>query len=343
MPDLGSLKIEHVIIHDVPKHRAREQGPKPTLSETESPLTTELANYLRERVIDSMALRSLEVEFDPAAPATVRDGVTKLMGATPVDDLVGVSHAAAGHLHTVQTGANPSGLLVVFVGKLNNKPAVGVMKLEREEALLLDQGDVGGKKTFELQHLRDLVLNKGTRVFKSGLFYKQGTKVVGIARDEQRGYFGPDEVAHFFLRTFLGCKQKEEPSVTTKRFYDTVEKFVREDVDDPETKSRYTIAAHAVLNSGTANVTTRDFARQNIDEEDRDAFERRLVESSVPPTFSKDVDRIKTRLRNLRMDFDEEISLIASPKALEETITTEERDGKLHVEFDGTLKDVRGK
>lgn len=343
MPELGTLTVEHVIVHDVPRHRAGEEGPGPTLSETESPLDDELSNYLRERVIESLARHSLVVEFDPAGTATVREGIGALLKPR-ARVLVETSQALAKHLYTVQTGTNPAGLLVVFRGKFGGQPAVGILKLEREEAIRLNQSDVGGKKTFKLRHLRDLVLNKNTRVFKSGLFYMDGAEIAGLVRDEQRGYLQDREVAYFFLKTFLGCKLKEEPDVTTKVFYDTVERFIREEVRDPEAKSRYTIAVQAELNSTALNVDTRHFARQHLEVEHQDMFEQRIREAGVPPKFVKDVERIKTRLRSIRMDFDEEIALLASRRALDEVVKTEQRqNGKMHVEFDATLRDIRGK
>ena len=37
--DLGRLEIDRLIVHDVPSHRVNVDGPKPTLSEIDRPLT----------------------------------------------------------------------------------------------------------------------------------------------------------------------------------------------------------------------------------------------------------------------------------------------------------------
>ena len=43
--NFGTLQVEKVIIHDIPRHKAGEEGINPVLSEVESNLTQDLKNY----------------------------------------------------------------------------------------------------------------------------------------------------------------------------------------------------------------------------------------------------------------------------------------------------------
>src|SRR5205823_671520 len=93
-----------------------------------------------------------------------------------------------------------------------------VMKIEREEALNLNQRRVGDGFTFDMEHLRNLMLGNRTRVFKAALFGSAGRveDLRGYVSDTQGGYGQESSIAHFFLSRFLGCKPTEEPGVTTK-------------------------------------------------------------------------------------------------------------------------------
>ena len=48
--DFGKLIICNVILHEVPRHRRREEGGSPILSEIESPLSEELKVFFREKL-----------------------------------------------------------------------------------------------------------------------------------------------------------------------------------------------------------------------------------------------------------------------------------------------------
>jgi len=63
--NFGTLTIEKVIIHDIPQHRAGEEGIKPILSEVESKLTQELKNYFKERINGSVSSSSAFDVFFP--------------------------------------------------------------------------------------------------------------------------------------------------------------------------------------------------------------------------------------------------------------------------------------
>ena len=116
------------------------------------------------------------------------------------------------------------------------------------------------------------MLTEKTRVFKVGLFVQSGTELLqieGAVSDLQRGYRPTTEVADFFLKKFLGCELLEAPEITTKRLLQTTESFIREVVDDPQTKARYEIAILSELSSQSAEFHPRDCATQDFDTDHR--------------------------------------------------------------------------
>ena len=189
------------------------QGPSPTLSEIESPLVPTVRNYIRDRVVGTLARNSFPVVFDPASGSPVPELVMDNLGnqSTP---FVEASQDLANHLFQSQTGSNPSGLLIVTQTSMEGVNSLAIMKLEREAGARVAAIRHQGKSTFDVEHLSDLMLTDKTRVFKDGLFVQEGTtleSIAGLVSDTQTAQWYKSDIADFFLRRFLGCKLREEP------------------------------------------------------------------------------------------------------------------------------------
>jgi hypothetical protein len=102
--DLGRLIVERLIVHEVPTRPARGDGPKPVLSEIDSPLTPELRNYFKERIVGSLTTAAYDVVFDPASGSPVPGLVTEYLGDGR--SFVAKSVAIAQHLYP--DGREPS-------------------------------------------------------------------------------------------------------------------------------------------------------------------------------------------------------------------------------------------
>lgn len=341
--DLGLLDIDSIIVHDVPRRMAGQTGPSPVLSEIESPADAGLRNFIRERVIGTLKGRSFEVVDDPASTSPIPGLLRGQVVATPRSPFVPMTQSVAQHLHQVQTGANPAGLLVVLRGDLD-RHALGIMKLEREEAIRLNQLDLAGKRTFELEHLADLMLNKKTRVFKTGLFWAAGGEIHGYVSDMQLGADLARAVANFFLHSFLGCKLLDDPATQTKRFWDTTEQFVNEQVSEPEQQNQYMIALTAEMRSQAGDVNPKAFAATHIDQGHRDAFRATMNQAGLDSIIVKDVNRIESKLRRIEFEFASGLRLSGPADVVEDRVTVEEtEDGTTHVEFTDKLTRLRGK
>ncbi|MFY9586754.1 MAG: nucleoid-associated protein [Actinomycetota bacterium] len=346
-PDLGVLKLKRIIVHDVPQRRADDQDSKPVLSEIESPSDDTLRNFIRERVIESLQIGAFDVEFERTSTSPLPKLIDGQLDEPPKPSFVEMSQQSAIHLHQMQTGQNPAGLLVVLRGVLPTKPALGLMKLEREEAIRLALEERGGLHTFNLTYLRDLMLNKKTRVFKTGLFWrsgKKGKKVAGLVTDHQLGRDLERGIANFFLQKFLGCRLAEAPAVVTKRFWDRSERFINEELDDPERQRDYLLALTAEMTSQKTQVQPATFARDHIESKDRDHFKSFIAEVGVGAPFVKDTDKIAGRIKQVQFEFASGIRLSGPADQVDEKVKMEQRPGgQTRVEFEDELTKARGK
>ena len=181
----------------------------------------------------------------------------------------------------------------------------------------MQQSQLKGKSTFNLEHLRDLMLTQKTKVFKVGLFVQMGNtleSIDGAVSDNQRGYYPTTEVADFFLKRFLGCKLREAPEITTKRLFQATEDFIRDVISEPEVKARYEIALLAELSSEAKTFAPRSFADRYLRVADRQVYISFLADVEIAPQpFDKDTDLIDTHLKRIQIDFESGIGVLGKP------------------------------
>ncbi len=345
--DLGRLQVEKVIVHDVPTRPVRGGGQPLVLSEVESPLTQELKNYFREKVIATLNSAGYDVLFDPTSSSPVPSLVLDNLG-NPGFDFVSMSRQIATHLYDSQTGVNPAGLLCLAQVSVGSHRGLAILKLEREAGVRLQQTRLGGKATFSLEHLRELMLTEKTKVFKVGLFVQKGATLASIegdVSDNQRGYHPTTEVADFFLKRFLGCKLREAPEVTTKRLFQATEDFISEEIGEPEIKARYEIALLSELNSESRTFSPVAFAERHLRVQDRQRYIDWLGASDIArQPFDKDTTLIQTHLRRIQLDFESGIVVLGDPEVFDQHVRMSALDdGRTHVEIEDRIRRVQGK
>ena len=148
------------------------------------------------------------------------------------------------HLFESQNANNPDGLFVVAQTKIERERSLGLMRLEREAGARVLATQHQGKSTFDVEHLRDLMLTDKTRVVKVGFFVQEGDTlehIYGLVSDNQSAQWDRSDVAEFLLRKFLGCRLREEPNVATRHFLDATEEWLNISIADPSKKARETL------------------------------------------------------------------------------------------------------
>lgn len=340
--NLGTFFIESLIVHDVPKRSAGDSTKAIMLSEVACELDQGLRNFFRERTIRSLNRQAYEVERDPNQTSPVPTHVVDL--ASDSRKLVARSQEVARHLWSCQTAVNPAGLLIVSLGTVDSSRAVSILKLEREDAIRVEPVGEDGKRSFNIAHLRDLMLGKNTKLFKASLFTATAGQVTGLVSDDQRGYDPHSEIAQFFLRRFLGCRLKVADDVSTKAFFEVSQEWINLCVPDDANKARYEVALLARMNAPTKTISVKSFADESLDTEDRTPYRTHMKEHGVPDTvIAKNTQLIDRRIQQLTYATREGIRVSGTPEKMDALVEVkpDEPDGPVIEVRDG-LKDVRG-
>ncbi len=201
-------------------------------------------------------------------------------------------------------------------------------------------------RTFDIDYLRDLFLTKRTKLFKMGFFYQGGKKTIrGLVFDTQTGYQSEIEVANFFLTTFLGCRLKQDPRISTKAFFNATQEFINANIDDPAKKAAAITHLLSELTSNRANISVNGFAQEYLDHKIRKAFVDHLQSAGLTEeTFRKDNELIAAQTRKMAIEFQNEIAIIGTPEAINDNVALKKKpDGMDEATITGKLKKVRSK
>ncbi len=315
------MTIQQAIVHQVPVRRKTGTGTAAPLllSDAVSPLDASVRAFFKSQVSGAVGAGARAVEQDPLSPSPVPGTVvTYLQNASA--DFVKTSRLLADHLYQVQTGVNPGGLLCCLDVTLDGDRTLVIVKVEEETGLRAHLKTAGGGKgrTFDLTLLKDILFTKKTRVFKVAIFTAAGARsgtLTGTAVDPQKA--GPG-VARFFLNDYLGCRLREQPDVTTARFFDAVQSYANDVTDDESTRTTLTLALLAEMQGPSPVVNPTDFAARTVVLDDRDGFLTHLADKGVPrQPFDKDDALVRNRLAKVRIDFAQGAVLLAPPEQID--------------------------
>lgn len=342
---LETFSIDSAMIHDVPRGNSRLE--KLILTDDPIALDVDLRAYFVRKIVSSLTEHGVDVVADPNEDASVRDAVARIISAP--GELPEASREIAARLSAVQTGVNPAGLLVVATGKVGGKPCASVLKLEREQGLRFRINTSNGRKTVDLEHLRDLTLTDKTKVFKTSVLGAGGRgrvsaeTVTGRVSDDQRGDAATG-VATFFLGRFLGCRLRDSPEKTTLVFVEAATAFINDEVKDPQRKGRYQVALLAVLQDHTVELQPKRFASTHLDANDRPTFLDRIRKAGLDPDvpFPKETRLVK--VNGFHWTFESGMVLVGSTDDLEDRVKVRPPDAIVPgVEINDALKTLRGR
>src|ERR1044072_5085367 len=149
--DFGTLQVQQVIFHDVPKHKVSA----PTLADVPTAVTAAHVSHLRTKLTKVLqSSHAYPVVFDIATASPVPAGVRGYTKTPTPTSFVAMSQQLAQHLWTHCNGGVSPGLLCVLDVTVRQMRAIALMKLEREEGARLELNkDAAGKKQFSMSVL----------------------------------------------------------------------------------------------------------------------------------------------------------------------------------------------
>jgi nucleoid-associated protein YejK len=320
---LALLNVEKVIFHEVLKlYLGKPEAI--VFSEVESNLDIELKKFLKDRMIQTLATsKAFEIIFSISSKSPVQNLVGELF--TKNSNFVEISKKIASHLASIQEGRNSGGLVALIIGKIEDKEKrsfVGILKLEREEGARLQQSTIKGKKTFDLQHVKDLIFTEKTQIFKVGGFFEnalQDYKYDGKICDNQLSMnMG---VANFFIGKFLGCELKGNPKLQTRDFFEASQAFINQKVKDSAQKAEYAIHLSSFLTNQTKQADPKMFSKNYLVKEDRQPYEDFLNSANVKTTsFVKDNQLIINHLKKIILDFENGVKILGTSETFKKDI-----------------------
>lgn len=345
---VATLNIDQAIIHEITERSlAPPNPPELVLSNVLSPLDADLRNYFQARIAESLEKAAYPVIADPDRSSPTPDLVFAHLHEHTAD-LVATSKAMADHLFRAQQSVRASsGLLVVATGTLDTGPCLAILKLQKQEGLNLERVGNPGAETYSLEHLRRLMLTNETRVFKVALFESADIQDVedisGLVSDKQRFSSPEKRMADFFLKTFLGCRLRDDPAQVTSRFYVAAERFINDMVSDPEKRARYHRALLTDLTSQADTINPKKFAEQHLDQADRKSFIAHVRSGGVmAPHFPRDTALIESRLKEEEYVLGSGIRVRGRPAAFDEHADISQDGVMLEMVIRDRLKSVKG-
>jgi len=336
---LATLVIKKVIFHDVPNASRSGAGSAPTLSEIETDVNARQKTLLQKKLTKVIGSKhAYPIQFNPIATSTVPAQIKLLTEKTPNSQkFVASTQLMANDLFEKQISMISPGLLCVIEVAAGGQAGVVLMKLERHEGAQLKLSKTGGKRTFSMSVLEDLVLTDSTRLFKAAMFVRTGSEesdFVAAACDSQLNVGSSEDLAKFWLK-FLGCTFIAEPRVTTQRFFDASVEFINHVVTDGVVKNDLYASLHSELKSKRTTFSPRTFIEEYVPDEYRAPLREHLETRKVSLTaFQKDTSDIDTRLRRRSWETSKNV-LISVPEDQAEIVTVTKQQVVVH---DSVLK-----
>lgn len=330
--DFGTLKVDQVIMHRVPRGGRRTEEPE-TIEFSEAPieLSTLDRGFIELRLKSTLAGRARPVVEDPSLSSPTPATVKGLLSGT--GDLVSDSVALTRSLHELQKWVSPVGLVMVITGQLDGEPCLIITKMEHEEGMRVQRTSTAdGKLTYKAEYLRDLILGEGTQVFKVGIFKESDAHADALLRglvvDAQQSGSG---VAAYFIE-FLGCQFVRRSDVLTETFFKEGQRFIaRTAKDDPERHADYQIALLSEMQSSSKSLSAETFAQLHLRQEDQDAFVAHLSDCGLPvKSFRKDVTLVASSIRRFKLQTERGATVLAPPEMYSDgSLTVESSDEQL--------------
>ncbi|MBV5244374.1 nucleoid-associated protein [Mycolicibacterium sp. PAM1] len=310
--EAGTFKPVEVIMHPVPSGRGNEDGSPLEYSEAPIELNAEDSAFIQRRLRQSLSRYARPVVEDKDVASQVPGMVRELLASS--ESLIEHSRVIARDLYLKQKWSSPGGLVMTVIGEHAATRCVVIAKMEHQEGMRVEQTkNAEGRRTYKAEHLKDLILGDGTRVFKLGLFTASDQDLLdGHVVDDQQGFGG---VADYFIE-FLGCQFRQKPDVVTEKFFKTAQTFItNRSQNDPEKNATYEIALLSEMQSSSTAIQPEQFAANHLEEDDQDLFLQNLRDAGVPTnTFPKDTTLVKSKIRRMRISTERGADVFAPPE-----------------------------
>jgi hypothetical protein len=341
--DFGLLNLKNVIVHDIPKHTKDDGSSDPKYSEAETKLDNTLKVFFKTKI--NNALRSdktLKICFDAHTQSPIPYLISEII-KSDIRQFVFMSKEMGAHLYNSQNGLNPAGILLIMHGHVNMNRCCVVMKLERDSGAQLKVND--STRSIDIQQVKDLMLTEKSKVFKIGVFFDRDEVKVdydGFITDFQNNMKSKSNVKSQFMEQFLGCFPFDDPSISTKNFYELTRSFIGQ-LPDKLFQAKYLQDLNSYVQKNNTHLNPREFAEDYLNTaKERDDYKNFLAKHNFAfQSFPKSTFLISTKIKKITMVFANGISLIGDKGTFEEKVTiTKTEDGEHEAKIKSRIKKI---
>ena len=349
--DFSRLRVEKLIVHEVPG-KFSEESQLPILSTIETQLSMEEKRYFTRKITENLSLASFAARFMPDAKSPIPQLVVDdFFKSKNDDDFVKLSQKMATYLYDCQTRVNPPGLLAVIEVSIAKQSGLVILKLEKEEGIRIEQNKSNGQVTFDVEYISNILLSEKNRIFKAGLFYLDGNNInidniyIYITDNQNSKYSQSNKIASFFLKDFLGCQLRDNPSVITQKFFNQTESFINKLLDQPEEQATSYLALLAELRSGDNYLSPESFGDKYFQPDKKQQYIDNLKQAGIPTNeFAKNTELLKEHLSKVQLILDSGIIITLPSTAFQEELKLSgDENGKVHIEIEDKLKQLKRK
>lgn len=335
-----NLQINRVIIHKIHKRNMDRSMKDPEYSDALSDIKGAGLRAFRNRVVNAIGSDSCSLEMDifRKSEGSTFDCVKKSIDSDD-EDFIMYSKQIALNLAESQTSKKlPGGIVIVFDGTTgeDDKPFIGVIKAELQEGFKLEG--------LNLNFIDDLILTKHQKFYKIGVFINNRAEdkedeYIAIVYDSNLNKSNSD-AASYFYNNFLGCKKSESEPVLNKTFYIKTRDFIN-DVENitSEEKLDLNYALYSYMKTEKSGIISVDnFAENYFKESLKAEYKNHMEKENFPVrNIGKDTTLIANILKSRRINFTDDIQLVAPSEKFKDIIKVEANGNETVVTISGSI------
>lgn len=334
--NVSNLLVNRVIIHKVNERDIDKSIVDPEYNDRISRLNGKGLMTFRQRVINAIGRGScsLQMEIYKQDDGSTFSLIKKSISSSD-EIFIENSKAITYKLAEAQNSRRlPAGIVVIFDGTIgpNNNSCLGIIKAEPQEGFKLEG--------LSLDFIENLILTKSQKLYKIGLFIKNNEDdYSALIYDSNLSRIDSD-AAHYFYDSFLGCRKCETDKVLNKEFYSETRQFIDDlpEVSDEE-KLDYNYGLYIYMNTEINEIiSTRDFSERYFNNDLRLKYLNHMKEKGIPNrNISKDISLIESTLKNRKINFTNDIQLVAPSNKFKENVEIKKESDKTIVTINGSI------
>lgn len=321
MIEFSEIEFKRVVVHKIDR---KEKGQEHASVDPDNHLiiiNNDVQELIKDRLVKAAMKtgKALELSIEQSANYSFY-GICSGLNLKNDTDFMESSTNLAHLLAEAQTRNSIPGGYLIFIEALT--PALQkvyiVIKAELQEVLKYEWNT----NASYVKLLSDVFLSTDQKFYKVGVIFERKESEWNIDLESPNdkwacflfdNQFNPDsKPAEYFYSDFLGFSIESNPKIQTKKFYDSTESFVTENVDEYTDKQNIISALKQEMhNKDTRDISPKDFSESYFHDEELTEKYVAEVANYLPEYVLKDPEMIKSKLEWRKINFPNKVTLSA--------------------------------